>query len=288
MTLQIGTILIAKEDFGDFTKGKEYPIVENNNDITYRVICNDEKSVNWFDERRINQHFTIKRYAITDLREKKIAVKLRSMEEFKRIGELLNALWSYPTGYDARTYHAIDDDGYFCKTHQLLEPNYIFLDSIDEIDLGDEGKETKVVEIDHLKQLESEIARLKGELEKSQEAGKCIAEKLADEMKEKVAYMEEVKRLKGENERLNEMNQNLNKEINKWIDTATRYKNEITELQLRESPQISQDLEKRERMAWELMLRSVQVENSKHYSLSAEYCLNEVDTFLAKSKEVKL
>jgi len=248
MTLKIGTILIAKEDrfmnatYEQYlTKGNEYVVKDIRGEQIIFKSNISEKHFLWITD--IEDNFTIKRYTISDLQEKKIAVFLKSEEEFKKISPNDYSGWIYDAyfGYENGRFTFIGEENL---------PNYILLDSIDEIDL-DEWKEEVVNECEisplYVDNLESEIARLKGE----------------------------------------------NEELKKFLKSTYQYlnlddqKEAIKLLQLRESPQISQDLTKRERMAWELMLRSVQVENSKHYSLSAEYCLNEVDTFLAKSKEVK-
>ena len=94
---------------------------------------------------------------------------------------------------------------------------------------------------------------------------------------ERIQQLEsEIARLKGDNERLRARISTLNKEVNKWIDSSAKYRTELN--QLRESAQPSPDLEKRERMAWELY-----VHNS---TVTIEKALELVDTFLAKSKEV--
>ena len=249
MTLHIGTILIAKEDaFMDtkekcLTKGKEYIIKSlKGNAIVFE--SDFDENHEWLISE-IDTDFTIKRYTLTDLKEKKIAVKLRNYDEYKRLCE---AVGDKNSGVD--TYGATDD--YFGNdnfngnsivflTRKELEGRTL-VPSIDLIDL--ELKEEVVNECEisplYVDKLESEIARLKGDVEK-----------------------------------LNEVNQNLNKEINKWIDTATRYKNEITEL--RESPQISQNLEKRERMAWELVV---------HSNIQYEKAFEMVKDFLAKSNQI--
>ena len=258
MTLQIGTILIAKEDFGEFTKGKEYPIVESNNDITYRVICNDEKSVNWFDERRINQHFTIKRYTLTDLQEKKIAVKLRNYAQYKILCE---AVGDKNSGVD--TYGATDD--YFGNdnfngnsivflTRKELEGRTL-VPSIDLIDL--EVKEDtytcKYCGAEFSKDVDEEDCYANPNRKPDTPTSSTIVE-----------LESEIARLKGDNEMLKS---DLGIMVSQF---------EI--LQLRESPQISQDLEKRERMAWELFMKYEHMEIDRAFELT--------DTFLAKSKEV--
>ena len=289
MTLHIGTILIAKEDrfmngetFKPWViKGNSYKIIRYRSHEDDYMIIDEQGDEHFIGMDYINQHFTIKRYTITDLNEKKIAVKLKSEEEFKRISPNDDYIWFFDNsyfGYENGQFTFIDNKS-------LTKQGYILIPSIDLIDL-EEKEESKVVESHHVKQLESIDEIDLGDEGKEVVVNDCETDAIyIAKLETEISRLDEqIARLKGDVEKLNEVNQNLNKEINKWIDTATRYKNEITEL--RESPQISQDLEKRERMAWELMLRSVQVENSKHYSLSAEYCLNEVDTFLAKSKEV--
>ena len=93
----------------------------------------------------------------------------------------------------------------------------------------------------------------------------------------RIAKLEsEIARLKGDNERLRARISTLNKEVNKWIDSSAKYRTELN--QLRESAQPSPDIEKRERMAWELVINNV---------MSIDNCFLAVDLFLAKSKEVK-
>lgn len=266
--LKIGTILIAKESFGDYTKDKEYSILENDRDVNYKVSSDNSAVINWFSDKAIEKDFTIKRYTLTDLQEKKIAIKLNSKDDYDRLCELLNHLF-VQGDYSESEYHGIDEDNEFVWLTEYELKGYIRLESIDEIDLGDEGKETVLIATDadcveRIQQLESEIARLKGELDKSQEAGKCIAEKLADEMKEKVAYMEDINELKDDNKNLLAANLHITEKYNELI-------------KLRESPQISQDLTKRERMAWEIWLQG---------RYTVEQAIEKVNKFLEESKEV--
>lgn len=263
MTLQIGTILIAKEDaFMDtkekcLTKGKEYIIKSlKGNAIVFE--SDFDENHEWLISE-IDTDFTIKRYTLTDLKEKKIAVKLRNYAEYKILCE---AVGDKNSGVD--TYGATDD--YFGNDN--FNGNSIVFLTRKEL----EGR-TLVPSIDLI------------DLEVKEELNTPVKVRTVEFLENLVRdYESEINRLKWE--------------LDKWKDEAalwnTRYHHVLSNLtdktnelnKLRESPQISQNLEKRERMAWELLLRSVQVENSKHYSLSAEYCLNEVDTFLAKSKEV--
>lgn len=304
MTLKIGTILIAKEDFGEFTKGKEYPIVESNNDITYRVICNDEKSVNWFDERRINQHFTIKRYTLQDLKDKKIAVRLKNCDEFKRLCEAIGDDDISESFFDeSLDYYGVDEWGDFMWLRERQLEGRILLDSIDEIDLDEWKEEVKetytckyceatlskdVNEEDcyanpnknHdsttatlINSLESEIARLKAELDSRRELPELLIKK-----------SKEVNILKVENEELKKKNDWWEEQYNSVCRDLLKREDLITELQeFKPLPY----LEKRERMAWELMMKTVHAFDGEHYLIEPDEVFEMVDLFLAKSKEVK-
>jgi len=184
------------------------------------------------------------KYPISKIRSGEVAVKLTSIEQFKKIAPEQDLL-----GFKHYRYHTFQTQlGYVgLQLVWLMEGEVRRYPLIDFTQIDwDEGKEeVNKCEISpiYVSNLESEIARLKGENEKSQEAGKCIAEKLADEMKE-------VKRLKGENEKLESDLNRLKMEAEIVVGEHLTLKNELNKL--RESPQISQYLEKRERMAWEL------------------------------------
>ena len=213
------------------TKGKEYIIKSlKGNAIVFE--SDFDENHDW-DISEIDTDFTIKRYTLTDLKEKKIAVKLRNYEEYKRLCE---AVGDKNSGVD--TYGATDD--YFGNdnfngnsivflTRKELEGR-ILVPSIDLIDL--EVKEEVVNECEisplYVDKLESEINRLKGE-----------NEKLTSDLGIAVSQLEI--------------------------------------LQLRESPQISQNLEKRERMAWELVV---------HSNIQYEKAFEMVKDFLAKSNQI--
>lgn len=280
MTLHIGTILIAKEDvYTDDTgkkcliKGNEYKIHTLYEDV-FEIESELFEQHEWaIDE--IGDYFTIKRYTLSDLQEKKIAVKLRNYEEYKRLCEAVGDENTYEFYFIGdETYYGVIKPGCFIQLNEYELKGRTLVPSIDLIDL-EEKEETKEVinEAFYIQKLESEISRLKGENEELKEDNK-IKSQLIIEVKYKYIAMTE----SYENRLM--VLQNTNTTLREECDELHN------QLELRE-PQSTPDLTKRERMAWELMLRSVQVENSKHYSLSAEYCLNEVDTFLAKSKEVK-
>ena len=309
--LKIGTILIAKEDFGEFTKGKEYPIVENNNDITYRVICNDEKSVNWFDERRINQHFTIKRYTLSDLQTRTdLMVRIENEEQAKKLKD---------AGIEFNYY---DDEQYYGLTYRFewlnkYEQQGRTLVPFDLIDFGNPKKYTLqdlkdkkiAVRLRNRDEYNKIYTALNydyssdfyehepyygvddtgfGLLYESELEGRILLDSIDEidlgEGKEEVLttpvkvrtveflenlvreYESEIARLKGENAEL---------------ETAIR----VTTKKLGDAT--SQDLTKRERMAWEYLLKSVGSIEGKTWSVKAETAFKVVDTFLAKSKEVK-
>lgn len=276
--IHIGTILIAKEDIKmkdgsgvAIIKGNEYKIKDLILDVF--IVKSELFDNHEFDIEDLDKYFTIKRYTITDLNEKKIAVKLKSEEEFKRISPNDDYIWFFDNsyfGYENGQFTFIDNKS-------LTKQGYILIPSIDLIDL-EEKEESKVVESHHVKQLESIDEIDLGDEGKEVVVNDCETDAIyIAKLETEISRLDEqIARLKGDVEKLNEVNQNLNKEINKWIDTATRYKNEITEL--RESPQISQDLEKRERMAWELFMKYEHLEIDRAFELT--------DTFLAKSKEV--
>lgn len=302
MNLQIGTILIAKEDiFMDrettnpwAIKENPYKIVKYRSDQDDYMIIDEEGADHYLSMDFINQHFTIKRYTLQDLKDKKIAVRLRGYNEFELVCDILNVR-RLKGAFNIYLYHGIDASGIWMYLKPEELEGRTLLESIDMIDLEvtmqdvievtdkaiaeadlevkEEVKETsftwQVMEAD-LANAKEEIARLKGELEKSQEAGQSIAQMLNDEMKEKVALMNEIIRLKGENEALkNKINLVELTEVN----TANKYSSALTEiaqlkLQLRESSQISQDQEKRERMAWEAWLKDGSLNPKEAFELA--------------------
>lgn len=292
MTLHIGTILIAKEDGNDYTKGGQYAIIDQDRSINtkYKIESDNALATNWLDEGRINQHFTIKRYTLTDLKERKIAVKLRNYDEYKRLCEAVGDKFNDKCYYsDDFGYYGIDDNE--SQIDYMIDNDLvgrILLESIDEIALGEENEEVKefINEPFYIQKLEEQITRLKGELDKSQEAGRCIAEKLADEMKEKVSYMEEVNRLKGENESLTSDLNRMNMESEIVANQYSGLLTDIAQLKLQLKEQSTPDLEKRERMAWELFVKAAEISKGKHIELTIDDCFEYVDELLAKSKEV--
>lgn len=268
MTLQIGTILIAKESFGDYTKGKGYSILENDRDINYKVSSDNSTIINWFSDKAIETNFTIKRYTLQDLKEKKIAVKLTKKDDFYKICDLLG--YTPNSGdYSFTEYHAVDEDNEFvwCNFDWLKDNNYTLVPSIDLIDLEakEEVKETSFT----WQVMESDLANAK----------------------------EEIARLKGENE---ELKKKINLVELTEESTANKYSSSLTEIaqlkrtikqlegtfiqDLRES---TPDLEKRERMAWELFVKAAEISKGKHIELTIDDCFEYVDELLKKSKEVK-
>jgi hypothetical protein len=216
MTLQIGTILIAKEDRNfpngsSITKGKEYKI-EDNLDGHYYIKTDNITSV--FRRNRIDDYFTIKRYTLSDLQERKIAVRIQWEEEYIKINDLIGSKTNFRSyyknsGLNEKVYYRLDAFGRLCYLDDEELKDFILLESIDLIDL--EVKEEVVNECEisplYVDKLESEITRLKGD---------------------------------------NEM---LKSDLGIMVS-------QFEILQLRESPQISQNLTKRERMAWELIIKN--------------------------------
>lgn len=242
--LKIGTVLIAKEDMQYYTKGKEYTILENDRDTNYKVSSNSLTIIHWFDVRSLINNFTIKRYTLTDLKDKKIAVKLRNKQEYQMLLKKLDCRTS-SNYYDDQPIYGFDDIGFGLLYNDELEGR-ILLDSIDEIDLEEkEGLTTplKVRTVDFLENLvrnyENEIARLKEENEK------------------------------------------LQSEAQSWKDSYQglfkRY-NDLEQSQPLAGLESTTDQSERTRMAWELYV---------HNAMSIDSCFSAVDSFLAKSKEVK-
>jgi hypothetical protein len=199
----------------------------------------------------ISQHFTTKRYTLTDLKEKKIAVFLKSEEEFKRISPKDNSGWMYGCyfGYENGQFTSIDEEDL---------PNYTKLSSIDEIDLGDEGKGLT------MEDFIEPIAMKAGDK-------RVLVNGLVLPVDFRIISEDNYKLLESEIDRLKGDNEMLKSDLGIMVS-------QFEILQLRESPQISQDLEKRERMAWELFMKYEHLEIDRAFELT--------DTFLAKSKEV--
>jgi len=152
------------------------------------------------------------------LKEKKIAVKLRNYAEYKRLCEAVGDT-DIEEQYFNETFDYYGIDGLtnsFCGLLDFEIYGRTLVPSIDLIDL-EVKEETKEVinEAFYIQKLESEIARLKGEL---------------DKWKDEAALW--------------------NTRYHHVLSNLTDKTNELNKL--RESPQISQNLKKRERMAWEL------------------------------------
>ena len=201
-TLKIGTVLIAKEDSflkssgkQFLIKGKEYPITVVQK--KHIEIKSESHDVHEFTIGQLENYFAIKRYTLTDLKEKKIAVKIRDYKEYKRLCEAVGDEDNGEFLFLKDKYYGFDyhNDGIYSLNKGELEGRTL-LESIDNIDLKEkeESKTCKYCGLtiqkgtdeedcpnnpNLIQKLNSEIARLKEELEKSQESGRCIAEKLA-------------------------------------------------------------------------------------------------------------
>lgn len=266
--LKIGTILIAKEDvFMNGESFKPWAIKDSPYKIfKYRsykddyMIIDEQGDEHFITMDYINQHFTIKRYTLSDLQERTdIMVRIESEEQAKKLQDA-GIKFAYKSYYEPY-YGKVREFIWLTKEEQQ---GRILLESIDEIDLGDEGKICKYCN-----------AKLsKNEIEDDCYANPNNASKVINEDIKVADYIYELEsqiaRLKGEVEQLIEEKRIL---IN----------------QLKESYGIdrqSPDLEKRERMAWEYLLKSVGSIQGKTWSVKAETAFEIVDTFLAKSKEV--
>jgi len=263
MNLKIGTILIAKESFGDYTKDKEYSILENDRDVNYKVSSDKSEVINWLSNKVIEYNFAIKRYTLQDLKDKKIAVRLRSYEEYKRlcdaIGDPLNLEVHYSDGWE---YYGIDDSEsgiIFMNNKELL--GRTILESIDMIDLEvkEEVKETHICKY------------CGATLSKDVNEEDCYANPNKNHDSTTATLINslesEIARLKGE--------------VQSWKDSYNglfrRYEEleKSTPLAVLES---TTDLEKRERMAWEIWLQG---------RYTVEQAIEKVNHFLEESKEVK-
>jgi len=168
--LKIGTVLIAKDSFRTFIKGNEYTIVRIMNNSIYQVESDSHNEVNRFDVRSLNDNFTIKRYTLTDLKEKKIAVLLKSKKEIYQLAESLSLTVSWE--HIDKHYRKIGDILDWANIEYLTKEGYELLESIDEIDL--EEKEHIVDEsatvASFIKSLEEQIEVLKMENQQLRES----------------------------------------------------------------------------------------------------------------------
>jgi len=319
MTLKIGTILIAKEDrFMDEEKANPWAIKENPYKIIkYRSNENDYMIIDEQGEEHymgidfINQHFTIKRYTLQDLKTRTdLMVRIENEEQAKKLKD---------AGIEFNYY---DDEQYYGLTYRFewlnkYEQQGRTLVPFDLIDFGNPKKYTLqdlkdkkiAVRLRNRDEYNKIYTALNydyssdfyehepyygvddtgfGLLYESELEGRILLDSIDEidlgEGKEEVLttpvkvrtveflenlvreYESEIARLKGENAEL---------------ETAIR----VTTKKLGDAT--SQDLTKRERMAWEYLLKSVGSIEGKTWSVKAETAFKVVDTFLAKSKEVK-
>lgn len=277
--LKIGTVLIAKEDrfmYGESfkpwaIKDNPYKIIKYRSYKDDYIIIDEQGDEHFIGMDYINQYFTIKRYTLSDLQTRTdLMVRIENEEQAKKLKDAgINFSYHYNHsfyGYERRINRLVWLD-------EKEQQGRILLESIDEIDLGDEGKgltmedfiepiamkagdkrvlvnglvlpvDFRIISEDNYKLLESEIARLKGDNEKLIEEKRILISQL------KESY---------------------------GID--------------RQSP----DLTKRERMAWEAMLSIIKANPEKIHGnvgmvgceIAAQLAYEYVDQFLAKSKEVK-
>lgn len=271
--IQIGTILIAKEDrfmngetFKPWViKGNSYKIIRYRSHEDDYMIIDEQGDEHFIGMDYINQHFTIKRYTITDLNEKKIAVKLKSEEEFKRISPNDDYIWFFDNsyfGYENGQFTFIDNKS-------LTKQGYILIPSIDLIDLEEKEEEHKPI---------NKVAELIGEASMCwSETPKGIfdstrASKIVDEIE--AVYNSEIIRIKEENKELKDHVTNLKNANGAFAEKILKQKEEIQQL---ENWQPTTDQSERTRMAWELYV---------HNAMPIDSCFKAVDSFLAKSKEV--
>lgn len=114
---------------------------------------------------------TLKKYTLTDLKEKEIAVKLTKRDDYEILLKALDCDYS-SNFYEDEPYYGVDDEGFGLLYSNELEGR-ILLSSIDEIDLDEKEELTtplKIRTVDFLESLvrdcENKIARLKEENDK--------------------------------------------------------------------------------------------------------------------------
>ena len=146
-TLKIGTVLIANEDSflkssgkQFLIKGKEYPITVVQK--KHIEIKSESHDIHEFTIGQLENYFTIKRYTLTDLKEKKIAVRIAKKDNFIKICNLLGYIPNFGD-YSFIEYHGVDEDNEFVWLNDEDLEGRILLKSIDEIDLEKESKTCK-------------------------------------------------------------------------------------------------------------------------------------------------
>lgn len=271
MKLQIGTILIAKEDtfmsntkVRCLTKGKPYKVKKLT--ARYFTIESDIDEHHDWEISTLDQHFTIKRYTLTDLQTRTdIMVRIENEEQAKKLQNAGLAFF-YKSYYEP--YYGFTEGFGFIWLTKSEQQGRILLESIDEIDLGDEGKEEEPKQEAKLYPFyyyakgnySCNCAVCKQDFQGDKRATMCLECAIKQHHIEIDFAYSEISRLKGENERLKS-------------DLGIA----VSQLEILQLQQSTPDLTKRERMAWELVV---------HSNIQYEKAFEMVDTFLAKSKEV--
>jgi len=279
MTLKIGTILIAKEDrFTEkgnktLTKGNEYPIMSMDDltEIIFYGYINDLGMKESASKAYIEDNFTIKRYTLQDLKTRTdIMVRIDNEEQAKK---LQDAGLKFPYHKNHSFYGYEGRLQCFVWLDEKQQQGRILLDSIDEINL-DEGKEEVKEEVKlypfyyYAKgNYSCNCAVCKESFQGDKRATMCLECAIKQHHIEIDFAYSEIARLKGE--------------VQSWKDSYNglfrRYEEleKSTPLAVLES---TTDLEKRERMAWEIWLQG---------RYTVEQAIEKVNHFLEESKEVK-
>lgn len=215
-----------------------------------------------------NTMTTLKKYTLTDLKEKKIAVKLRNYEEYKRLCDSVGDKDDEELFFIEDRYYGFmySNNGIYIIDDVEL-PNYILLDSIDEIDLEEKEDERKPI---------NKVAELIGEASMCwSETPKGVFDSTrTSEIVDKIEaiYNEQIARLKEENEELKDHVTNLKNANGAFAEKILKQKEEIQQLE-------STNQSERTRMAWELYTKYNKCD------WSTKDCIEIVDSFLAKAKE---
>lgn len=217
-----------------------------------------------------------KKYTLTDLQEKKIAVKLRNYEEYKRLCDAVGDKFNDENFYsDEWEYYGIDDsESEIVYMNDKDLQGRILLDSIDEIDLGDEGKEEESKQEVKLYPFyyyakgnySCNCAVCKQDFQGDKRATMCLECAIKQHHIEIDFAYSQIARLKGENEKLIEEKRILISQLKESYGID------------RQSP----DLTKRERMAWEMFM----ILKGFPEEIALDMAFKSVDEFIKKSKEV--
>jgi len=163
------------------TKGNEYVVKDIRGEQIIFKSNISEKHFLWITD--IEDNFTIKRYTLTDLKEKKIAVKLRNYAEYKRLCEAVGEIGGDEANFvkGGNDCYGIDNNGLFFWLTKAEQQGRTLIPSIDLIDLEVQEETKEVInEAFYIQKLESEINRLKGEVEQLIEEKRILISQLKE------------------------------------------------------------------------------------------------------------